>query len=95
MIGAVLYSFMTRETNKIVPHRKFSFAFRALVSLKMSFKILMISIYVVCRRVASCKHFTCDSLQHYSLYIWIIASILRSRYLVIFGEGMNFHFKIV
>ena len=40
------------------------------------FKILMIRlcIYVVCRRVASCEHFTCDSLQHKSLYMWIIAS---------------------
>ena len=46
---------MTRVTNKIVPHRKCSFAFRVLVSLKMLFKILMISIYVVCRRVASCS----------------------------------------
>ena len=54
--------------------------FRVLVSLKMSFKILMISIYLVSRRVAWCRHFTCDSIQHYSLYIWIIASI-RLRHL--------------
>ena len=40
---------MTRVTNKIVPHNKCSFAFKVLVSLKMSFKILMISIYVVYR----------------------------------------------
>ena len=70
LIGAVINHFMTRVTNKIVPpvyaHRKCSFAFRVLVSLKMSFKILMISIFVVCRRVASCRHFTCDSLQHYT-----------------------------
>ena len=71
---------MTKVTNKIDSHRSCSFAFRVLVPLKMSFKILMISIYVVCRRVASCRHFTCDSLQHYSFYIWIIASI-RSRHL--------------
>ena len=80
MIGAVINHFMTRVSNKIVPHRKCSFAFRVLVSLKMSFEILMISIYVVCRRVASCRHFTCDSLQHYTCCIWIIVSI-KSRYL--------------
>ena len=71
---------MTRVTNKIVPHRKRSFAFRVFFSLKMSFKILMISIYVVCRRVASYGHFTCDSLQNYSLL----------RHLVISREGMIF-----
>ena len=80
---------MTRETNKIVPHRKRSFAFRVFFSLKMSFKILMISIYVVCRQVASYGHFTCDSLQNYSLYIWSIASI-RLSHLVISREGMIF-----
>ena len=90
LIGAVIYHFMTRVTNKIVPHRKCSFAFRVLVSLKMSFKILMVSIYVVCRRVASCGHFTCDSLQHYILYILIIVGILRSRHLMIFEQGMIF-----
>ena len=58
---------MTRVTNKIVPHRKRSFACMVLVLLKMSFKILMISIYVVCRQVALCGHFTCDSVQHYSV----------------------------
>ena len=50
LIGAVINHFMTRVTNKIVSHRKCSFAFRVLVSLKMSFKILMVSIYVVCVR---------------------------------------------
>ena len=64
LTGAIINHFMTRVTNKIVPRRKRSFAFRVLVSLKMSFKILVISIYVVCRRVAPCGHFTCDSLQH-------------------------------
>ena len=78
LIGAVINHFMARVTNKMVPHRKKYFAFRGLVS----FKILMTSNYVVCRRVASCGHFTRDSLQHYSLYICIIASI-RSRHLVI------------
>ena len=71
---------MTRVTNKIVPHRKCSFAFRVLVSLKISFKILMIRIYVVCRRVApvGTLHVT-----HYSIIVvhtWIIASI-RSHHL--------------
>ena len=89
LIGAIIDHFMTGVTIKIVPHRKRSFAFRVLVSLKISFQIVMISIYVVCRRVASCQHFTCDSLQRYSLYIWIIASI-RSLHLVIFGAGMRF-----
>ena len=54
LIGATNNHFTTRETNKIVPHRKRYFAFRVLVSLKMSFKVLMKRIYVVCRRVASC-----------------------------------------
>ena len=79
---------MTRVTNKIVPHSKCPFAFWVLVSLKMSFKILMTSFCVVCRRVASCRHFTCDSLQHYSLYIWIIASI-RSRHLDVDLRGRD------
>ena len=56
---------MTRVTNKIVPHRKCSVAFRVRVSLKLSFKILMISIYIVCRLVASCRH---------------IIAIIRSRH---------------
>ena len=50
LIGAVINHFMTRVTNKILPHRKCSFAFRVLVSLKMLFKILIVSIYVVCVR---------------------------------------------
>ena len=67
MIGAVINHFMTRVTNKIVPHRlrKCSFAFRLLVSLIMSLTIL--------------KKYLCN-VQHYSLYIWIIARI-RSRHL--------------
>ena len=91
LIGATNNHFTTRVTNKIVPHRKHSFAFRVLVSLKMSFKVLMKRIYVVCRRVASCRHFTCDSLQHYSLYIWSIL-IIRSRHLVICRLRMIFPF---
>ena len=75
LIGAVINHFMTIVTNKIVLHRNCSFAFRVLVSFKMSFEILMISIYVVCRRVASCRLTTA-----FSLYIWIIVSI-RLRHL--------------
>ena len=41
LVGAVINYFMTRLTNKIVPHSKCSFVFRVLVSLIMSFKILM------------------------------------------------------
>ena len=37
---------MIRVTNKTVAHSICSFAFRVLVSLKMSFKILMISLYI-------------------------------------------------
>ena len=45
LIDATNSHFTTRVTNKIVPHRKRSFAFRVLVSLKMSFKVLMKRIY--------------------------------------------------
>ena len=39
LIGAIIHHFMTRVTNKIVPHRKRSFAFiRVLVSLNVDDK---------------------------------------------------------
>ena len=81
---------MTRVTNKIVLHRKCSFVFRVLVSLKMSFKILMISIYIVSRQLRRAGTFTCDSLQHYSLYIWIIASIRFHHLDRDLPEGMRY-----
>ena len=87
LIGAIINHFMTRVTNKIVPHRKRSFAFiRVLVSLNVDDKYLR-----SVQRNLSCGHFTCNSLHHCSLYILIISSI-RSRYLVSFGEGMRFLF---
>ena len=69
LIGAVIDHFITRVTNKIVPNRKCSFAFIVLVSLKMSFKMFMISIYVVCRQVTSCRHFICDSYAFVRTYV--------------------------
>ena len=48
------------------------FSLRGLIWLKNAVYFFMVRIYVAYIRAASRGHFTCDSLQHYILYMYIV-----------------------